>query len=174
MDTEKKCVICGREAVFYSEYLKQDLCKKHFERMLIKRVKSNMNSYKIKNQNFKLGSENKCGKEFLKFVFRGMESENGKELCSYTLEDFAISVMSFFLFHEPSNKKIEGNEKFDPLFNVSEKEIISFFRLKKIKLNEIKRNKKEETVLSFLRDIEERRPGGMISLVKAGINLGII
>ena len=174
MDTEKKCVICGREAVFYSEYLKQDLCKKHFERMLIKRVRSNMNSYKIKNQNFKLGSENKCGKEFLKFIVRDMESENGKVLHSYTLEDFAISVMGFFLFHNPSDKKIDDSGKFSPLFNVSENEIISFFRLKKVNLKAVKRSKKEEAVLSFLRDIEERRPGGMISLVKAGINLGII
>ena len=168
------CAICGKKAVFYSAYLKQDLCKKHFERMLIKRVRSNMNSYKIRNQSFKFGNENKCGKEFLSFMFKGLESNQGEMLSSYTLEDFALCVMKSFLFHDPPDKKIREDSRFSPLFNVSESEIISFFELKKTTMQSIARNKKDETVLRFLREIEGRRPGGMISLVKAGITLRII
>jgi hypothetical protein len=173
MDANKKCVICGRAAVFYSSYLKQELCKKHFERMLIKRVKSNINLYKINNKSFKLENQNKCGKEFLKFIFKGMESSGGKKLSSYTLEDFAICVMKFFLFHDAADKRI-NNRSFSPLFNVSENEIISFFNLKNIKLQSVDRNRKDKVVLDFLKEIEERRPGGMISVVKVGMKLGII
>lgn len=57
---------------------------------------------------------------------------------------------------------------------MSENEIISFFKLKKITLQPITRNEKDEAVLKFLREIEERRPGGMISLVKVGMTLNII
>ena len=174
MYLNKTCAICGRKAVFYSAYLKQELCKKHFERMLIKRVRSNMNSHKIRNQSFIFGDENKCGNAFLKFMFRDRESSNGEKLYSYTLEDFAICVMKFFLFHDTPDKKIEQKNSFSPLFNVSENEIISFFKLKKIDIEHVSRNKKDEFVLKFLTEIEERRPGGMISLVKAGIKLGII
>ena len=174
MDLDKACAICGKKAVFYSVYLKQNLCKKHFERMLIKRVRSNMNSYKIRDQRFKLGNENKCGKGFLRFVFKDLENNLGKRLSSYTLEDFALCVMKFFLFHESPDKKIKEDNGLSPLFNVSEGEIISFFELKKITMQSINRNKKDEAVLRFLREIEERRPGGMISLVKAGVTLGII
>ncbi|MCL4398665.1 MAG: hypothetical protein M1322_00050 [Candidatus Parvarchaeota archaeon] len=174
MDVDKTCSICGRKAVFYSSYLKQDLCKKHFERMLIKRVRANMNSHNLKDTLFRLGKENKCGNAFLEFMFKDMESAGGSRLCSYTLEDFAVCVMSFFLFHDPPDKNINGKEGFSPLFNVSENEIISFFKLKKITLQPITRNEKDEAVLKFLREIEERRPGGMISLVKVGMTLNII
>ena len=174
MDSDKSCSICGRKAVFYSAYLKQDLCKKHFERMLIKRVRSNMNSYKVNDQSFIFGNENKCGKQFLKFMFNGRESDHGKKLYSYTLEDFAICVMNFFLFHDPPDKKIEQKDGFSPLFNVSENEIISFFKLKKKDVEKVRRNERDNSVLRFLMEIEERRPGGMISLVKAGIKLKII
>ncbi|MCL4376019.1 hypothetical protein M1558_00815 [Candidatus Parvarchaeota archaeon] len=174
MDSDKTCAICGRKAVFYSAYLKQDMCKKHFERMVIKRVRSNMSSHKTRNKSFVFGDENKCGKEFLKFLFKDMESSHGEKLYSYTLEDFAISVMKFFLFHDSPDKKIEQKDGFSPLFNVSENEIISFFRLKNKDVEKINRNGKDESVLKFLTEIEERRPGGMISLVKAGIKLGII
>ena len=174
MDSDKTCSICGRKAVFYSPYLKQELCKKHFERMLIKRVRSNMNSHKTRKQSFIFGDENKCGNEFLKFMFKDLESSNGERLFSYTLEDFAVCVMKFFLFHDSPDKKIKQKNGFSPLFNVSEKEIISFFKLKKKDLEPVSRKGKDESVLKFLREIEERRPGGMISLVKAGISLGII
>ncbi len=174
MDSYKTCAICGRKAVFYSAYLKQELCKKHFERMLIKRVRSNMNLHKIKKSSFIFGDENNCGKEFLKFMFKDMDSSSGEKLYSYTLEDFAVCVMEFFLFHNPPDKKIEQKNGFSPLFNVSEHEIISFFKLKKKDVEHITRNGKDEYVLKFLTEIEERRPGGMISLVKAGIKLGII
>ncbi|MCL5976009.1 MAG: hypothetical protein M1580_00225 [Candidatus Parvarchaeota archaeon] len=174
MDADKTCAICGREAVFYSSYLKQELCKKHFERMLIKRVKSNMNTNKLRSRLFRFGNENNYGRAFLEFMFKDLESKDGEKLYSYTLEDFAISVMKFFLFHEPTDKKIKNKDGFSPLFNVSENEIMSFFRLKKKTLQNAKRSGKDESVLKFLMEIEERRPGGMISLVKAGITLGII
>jgi hypothetical protein len=174
MDSNKTCAICGREAVFYSAYLKQELCKKHFERMLIKRVKSNMNANKLRNRLFRFGNENNCGRDFLAFLFKDLESKAGEKLYSYTLEDFAISVMKFFLFHDTADKKIKEKDGFSPLFNVSENEIINFFRLKKKILQEVKRSGKDEAVLKFLMEIEERRPGGMISLVKAGMALGII
>ncbi|MGC8533037.1 MAG: hypothetical protein ACP5MV_00160 [Candidatus Parvarchaeum sp.] len=174
MDTNKNCAICGRKAVFYSPYLKQELCKKHFERMLLKRVKSNINANKSRSRLFVLGNNNYCGRSFLEFMFKDMQGKGGDKLYSYTLEDFAISVMKFFLFHEPTDKKIKEKDGFSPLFNVSENEIISFFRLKKKILAGVKRNEKDEKVLKFLTEIEERRPGGMISLVKAGIELGII
>lgn len=142
--------------------------------MLLKRVRSNMNSHEIRDKSFIFGDENKCGKEFLKFMFNDRESSHGEKLYSYTLEDFAISVMKFFLFHDPPNKKIEQKNGFSPLFNVSENEVISFFKLKKRDVEKISRSGKDESVLKFLSEIEERRPGGMISLVKVGIKLGII
>ncbi len=172
MDSENKCSICGKKSVFYSNYLKQNLCKKHFERMIIGRVKSNFTSKKIDKKGLYITKENHIGEEFLNFLF----DEKGKDtrLYSYTLEDFAVSVMRYFLFHEPSNKKIVEVGSFSPLFNVSENEIIEFFRLKKKELNEIERTGKDASVLKFLKEIEHRRPGGMISLVKAGMSLGII
>ena len=174
MDKGKNCSICGREAVFYATYLKQELCKKHFERMLMKRIRSNLNSYGIKDRYFKFENKNSCGMSFLRFFFKDRESSNGLRLYSYTLEDFALAVMRFFLFHEESRIKIRGKYGFSPLYNVSENEIAEFFKSKEKEISPITREGKDRAVLDFLKDIEERRPGGMMSLVKAGITLNII
>ncbi len=174
MDNTKKCLVCGKNAVFYSTYLKQDLCKKHFERMLIRRVRSNMLSNGIRGYSLRLGNENPSGLIFLRFLFK--EEDTGKTMIlkSDTLEDFSISVMKFFLFHENPKSKISESGRFSPLFNVSEKEIEAFFDLKKKKVSAKNRDERDSKVLNFIYSIEERRPGGMISIVKIGLELGII
>ena len=111
---------------------------------------------------------------FSGFFFKDNESRDGLMLCSYTLEDFALAVMKFFLFHEDSGIKIREKSGFSPLYNVSESEIAEFFRSKGKELPPLTRKGKDKAVLDFLKDIEERRPGGMMSLVKAGITLNII
>lgn len=174
MDGNKKCSICGKAAVFHSPYLKQDLCKKHFEKMLLRRFRGNVASLKNRRDSVRIGRGNPLGREFLEFFFRDAGKGKYAEAKPHTLEDFAINVMRYFIFHEGSSKKIRGDGFFSPLFNISENEISSFFMLKKIKPRTKKRNGKDMYILGFLQEIEERRPGGMISLVKAGITLEII
>ncbi|EFD92945.1 MAG: hypothetical protein BJBARM5_0319 [Candidatus Parvarchaeum acidophilus ARMAN-5] len=174
MEESKKCAVCGKSAAFYSTYLKQNLCKKHFERMLIRRVRSNMASNNIRGYSFRIGNENKCGEAFLEFLFKEYTKGKTLTLKSNTLEDFSIVVMRFFMFQDEPKLKISEKESFNPLFNVSEQEIVSFFSLKNKKVTLKKRSEKEKAVLDFLSKLEERRPGGMISIVKAGVALEII
>lgn len=174
MDGVRSCAVCGKNAVFYSTYLKQDLCKKHFERMIIRRVRGNMASNGIRGYQFHLDRENSCGFAFLSFLFKEGKDSRKMNLMSNTLEDFSTAVMRFFLFHEETGLKIVSKGRFSPLFNVSEKEIVSFFAFKKKKVSAVSRNDRDNAVMQFILKIEERRPGAMISLVKVGIELGII
>lgn len=174
MDDTKKCTVCGKNAVFYSNYLRHNLCKKHFERMLIKRVRGNMVSNGLRGRAFHIKDENPCGYLFLKFLFEEVEKSEKVDIKSGTLEDFSIAVMKFFLFHDETHLRIKEKGSFSPLFNVSEREIESFFQFKNRKVNFITRTGKEKSTLDIISRIEQRRPGAMISLVKAGIELNII
>lgn len=174
MDKINNCAICGRKSVFYSNYLKQHLCKKHFERMLIRRVRSNIISNGLRGKTFKVMRENKYGYAFLSFLFVDNKYNEEIKLKSYTLEDFAIEVMKFFLFSENKGLKVKGDGFFSPLFNISENEIYSFFLLKRRDIGKRERKGMENAILNFILKLEERRPGAMISIVKAGLDIGII
>ena len=174
MDNFKTCAVCGKKAAFHSAYLKQEFCKKHFERMLMRRIRSNMVSNGMRGHVFHLLNENPCGFDLLDFLFVEKSGSKKIDLSSHTLEDFAIAVMKYFLFHEESKIRIRGKDRFSPLFNVSEDEIFSFFSLKNKSVAKNRRRCKDQSVIDFLSEIEKRRPGGMISLVKAGIELEII
>ncbi len=90
------------------------------------------------------------------------------------MEDFAIAMFKYFSFNEKPKIKISGENFFNPLYLTSENEIIMFFKAKKKEIRLVERDDEEKYIINFLNSIEERRPGGMISLVKIGNRLGLI
>ncbi len=169
----KKCYICGRESVFYSEYLKQALCKKHLERMLTKRIRSTLISKNYKQRKFRLSSDGSDGYKIEKFVFRE-DANSSLKLMNFTLEDFSLSVLDYFLTGSKPKQKIGSKTFFNPLYNTSDLEIAAFLASKGEKTKPRKITKRQKYLMDFIRDIEKRRPGGMLSMVKMGEKIGII
>lgn len=171
MEGKDKCFECGRASYIFYPYLRQNLCRKHFQRLLMKRVNGILASNGIRG-GIKPSKDNRLGRRFLSFM-----SKRGRTITpvsSNTLEDFALAVGLYFLFDRIPKIRIKEGNAFSPLYTTSEDEIISFFKSKGREPRPLKRNKEEEYVLDFLRGLEGRRPGGMISLVKMGIRLKII
>ncbi len=169
----KKCHICGRESSFYSEYLKQSLCKKHLERMLTKRIRSALISKDYKQRKFRLSPDNSDAYKIEKFVFRE-DNKSSLLLMNFTLEDFALSVLDYFLSGNKPKQKIGSKTFFNPLYTASDEEIAAFLTSKGEKTKPKKITKKQEYLMEFIKDIEKRRPGGMLSIVKMGEKIGII
>lgn len=91
---QDKCKVCGRDAEFYSPYLKQHLCKKHFERMIIRRVSKVVTSAGLKSRGYRLKDDGSEAFRLIKFMFK--EDKNSKvALLNYTMEDFAVEVLKY-------------------------------------------------------------------------------
>ncbi len=169
----QKCHICGRESEFYSEYLKQPLCKKHLERMLTKRIRSALISKDYKQRKFKLSPDGSDAYKMEKFVFR-VDKKSGVLLTNLTMEDFALSVLDYFLTGKKPKQKIGAKTFFNPLYTTSNEEITAFLESKGEKTKPKKLTKRQRYLTDFMKDIEKRRPGGMLSIVKMGEKIGII
>ncbi len=166
------CHICGRQAFFYSSYLGKHLCGKHFEKMLVRRVRSVVTTEIGQRKAFRKVMDGSAAFRFIDFVFRSGESDT--TLFNNVLEDFAIAVLGYFVFDEKPKIAVKSASGVSPLFTTSEKEIENFLKLKKLCGGSVKRRKRDAYVLNMLYELEGRRPGGMLSLVKIGRRLGII
>ena len=169
----KKCYICGREAYFYSTYLKYYLCKKHLERMLIKRTRGAVISKGHKRRAFKLVNDGSDAYKLNTFLFKADKKSNAV-LRNYTLEDFALVVLEYFLSKNKPKLRIGSNTFFNPLYTTSEDEISAFLISKGEKANPKPRTGREKYLLDLMKDVEKRRPGAMLSAVRIGEKIGII
>lgn len=163
-----QCAICGDDGYFYSPYLKQWLCKKHFEKMLIRRIRRNLLNNGIRAKKYKI-LKSTDGYLLLSRLFK--EGESNIELDSYILENFAIEVLKYLMFNKEPSIKVKGNNYFNPLYNVSLDEIKAFYNLHGITGYKFEF---DEDLLGFLNKLEEKRPGSKISIVESGIILQII
>lgn len=170
---DENCSICGRTAVFYSAYLKQNLCKKHFEHMVFRRIRAAFASSGLKAKDCSLPRGNSAPAGMIRFLFKDSKG-GGIRLQTNTLEDFAVSIMEYFAFSKKPNISVNSKGTFSPLYTTSEKEIAAFLDLKGINFHEKKRKGLDAELLGILEDIEKRRPGGMLSIVKIGRTLGLI
>ncbi len=171
--TTGKCFNCGRDAEFYSQYLGQSLCKRHFEKMLIRRARSSVVSKGYKRKGFRLKDDGTPAYRALKLIF-AEDPSSDITLGTGTLEDFAVGVMVYFASGKAPKKKVGGKTGFNPLYTTSNDEIRDLLSIHGEESSEKKRIGFDNDVLSLLKDVEKRRPGGMISLVKMGERLGII
>ena len=171
MEGQGKCFVCGKRSCVFYPYLKQHLCKKHFQRLLLRRVKGLLSSNGI-HSSIKPSGENPLGREFLSFVSIG--GKRSQLVGSNTLEDFAVAVGGYFLLDRKPDIKVSDGKRFNPLYTTSEDEIINFLGTKGTVKRPTKRKGDDALVLSFLKGLEARRPGGMISMVKTGVRLRII
>ena len=71
-------------------------------------------------------------------------------------------------------KKIAGKTSLNPLYTTSDDEIRDLLIIHGEKTAEKKRTGFDRDILNMISDVEKRRPGGMISLVKMGARLGVI
>lgn len=168
-----KCQTCGRGAYFYSLYLKQGLCKKHLEKMLVRRIKSTVLVKSYKQRRFRMLADGSLGYKMINFVFR-KDQKSTLLLKNITLEAFAIDVLKYFLMGKKPIHKIGSSEFFNPLYSTSEEEIMAFLDSKGLKYQKKKRAGLDAQILDIIKEIEKRRPGGMISLVKIGERMDII
>lgn len=168
-----KCNTCARESYFYSVYLKQGLCKKHFEKMLIRRARSALISKGYKQRKFKISDDSSAGSKMVNFIFR-KDAKSSLLLKNAVLEDFSVAVLRYFLTGDKPKYKIGSKTFFNPLYLISEEELEAFLKAKEIKYVKKEFRGKDLYILNFIRDVEKRRPGGMISLVKMGERIGII
>ena len=171
---EHACIMCGRAADFYSPYLKQHLCKKHFEKMMMRRISKIVVSSGLKNRTYKFSDDGSDAYRMLDFTFR-LDGSSKTRLNNGTLEDFAVEILRYFTEKRYRPKiKIKGKDFINPLYTTSESEIADFLGAKNIKTTAKKRSEKERWLIGFLYDLEKRRPGGLISIVKIGARIGII
>ncbi len=172
---DQNCRICGREAAFYSEYLKQALCKKHLEKMLVRRINGELINHGLGRQPaYRLKDDGSIGYKMNEFIFT-RRSNSGLKLGNEVLEDFAVEVFKYFTTGSKPKAKINGKNGFNTLYLTSEKEIAAFFMSKGLAVKEPSKKKGNEGYLmTFLEEIEKRRPGAMISIVKIGERLGLI
>jgi tRNA(Ile)-lysidine synthase TilS/MesJ len=161
-----QCSICGREGYFYSTYLKQWLCKKHFEKMIVRRIRRNVinNGYYANSYTIDLSLP---ASKILMLLFK---QGTGPILYAHTLEDFVEEVLAFFFLNKKPSFKVKGEGYFNPLYNCSREELLYFAKLKEIELHFD--NKLE--FADFMEELEKRRPGSKISIVESAIKLGII
>lgn len=173
MDDKNKCHVCGRDAFFYSGYMKKELCLKHFERMLISRARSTVKSEEYKKRTFRIRDDGSAASVFLKFIFR----EDGKSsltLSNLTVEDFTIDVLRYFIRGKKPRDRVATKNTFNPLYTTSESELEAFMSAKQLAYKKRKRSEDDSYLLGIADDVEKRRPGGMISAVRIGRRMGII
>ncbi len=161
-----QCAICGREAYYYSEYLKQWLCKKHFEKMIVRRIRRNIINNGFYSKEYRILDSTEASK-LLRLLFK---EGNGPILDTYTLEDFAEEVLEYLLLNKEPKIKVKDKNYFNPLYNSAREEIIAFAKLKNLEIK-FEENPK---LLNFINELEKRRPGSKISIVNSALSLGII
>ncbi|MCL5009891.1 MAG: hypothetical protein M1433_02865 [Candidatus Parvarchaeota archaeon] len=173
MEAKNECHVCGREMYFYSEYLKSGLCAKHFEKMLVRRVRSAIISEGFRDRTFKIIKNDSAASRFLGLVF--MEDDKSDlTLDTNTVEDFSAEVLEYFTLGTKPPAKVSHGNVFNPLYLTSEKEIIAFLKLKGVEGREKHRSEMDAYLLSIAETVEKRRPGAMISSVKIGREMDII
>ncbi len=171
---QKTCKVCGNGADFYSPYLKKYLCRKHFEKMIIRRLSKIVTSEGMKSKGYRLDDDGSDAHRLLAFVFKE-DKGSGVRLSNLTMEDFALETMKYFTDKRYRPRvRISTKTSVSPLYTTSEGEIRDFLAAKNIVSAGRKRDAEDEWLLNFIRGFEERRPGGMISLVRIGNELEII
>lgn len=168
-----KCHTCGREGVYYSMYLKQSLCKKHLEKMLVRRIRGALISRSYKQKRFRTANDGSAAHKMISFVFK-IDPKSSLTLRNGTLEDFAISVLRYFMEGRKPTKRVGSKTFFNPLYTTSEDEVYAFLDSKRVVYKRRQRKGKDRYMLDFIGGIEARRPGGMLSLVKIGERLGLV
>jgi len=113
------------------------------------------------------------GYKMVSFVFR-RDKDSTLTLRNGTLDDFAVSVLKYFVKGEKPKQKIGSEKFFNPIYTTSEEELAAFFASKRIRYKKRKRGKADLYLLDFIKDIEKRRPGGMLSIVKIGEKMDIV
>ncbi len=169
----EKCSLCGKDAAFYSNYLKQYLCKKHLEKMLFRRINTTLLSAGLRKSAYSVPKGDSPGARMLQFMFRNNTGE-GVKLEANTLDDFAAALMSHFAFSRKIRISISSPRRFNPLYTTSDEEISALLSIKGIKFSGKKRDREDLYALEMLSDLERRRPGAMLSIVKVGARLGLI
>ncbi len=164
------CYLCNNEAYFYSKYLRQDLCKKHFEKMLIRRIRGDTATLGFSGNKYNLINDGSIGYKLNKFIFA--KADKGDVVIdNLLLDDFAISVFKYFVTKGKISVKVKDKNYFNPLYLISREEAIAFLKLKNIKYTV---PNKEDDLVRILKKLEDKRPGAMISIVKSGIRVGLI
>ncbi|MEM0124557.1 MAG: hypothetical protein QXF41_03390 [Candidatus Micrarchaeaceae archaeon] len=166
-----RCYLCDDEAYFYSGYLRQNLCKKHFEKMLIRRIRGEVASRGFSRRKYKLVPDGSIGYKLNSFMFKPSKDAD-TAMDNLLLDDFALAVLKHFVTKEKIDIKINGENYFNPLYLISKEEAIAFLRLKKMDYAENKGG--DADLVAILDRLEAKRPGAKISMVKSGIRAGLI
>jgi hypothetical protein len=141
--------------------------------MLIKRTRGAVISKGYKRRAFKLINDGSSAYKLNAFLFKA-DKKSIISLRNNTLEDFALAVLEYFISKNKPKLKIGSTKFFNPLYTTSEDEIIAFLKSKNEKADLKPRTDREKYLLQFMRDIEKRRPGSMLSAVRIGEKIRII
>ena len=167
------CYSCGRSAYFYSPYLKYNLCKKHFQKMVIRRIRSGLIANGIKDKKFRFAADDSLGFKLNRLIFKE-DKNSGTMLMNCLLEDFAMETITYFISGSVPAIKIKGKGYVSPLFLISEAEAIRFVESKSGNVGLVQRRAQDAVIFNLLTTVEKKRPGGLISLVKMGQRMEII
>lgn len=145
--TEKKCAKCQKKAI-WTDYTQINLCAKHLEETLEKRIRKYMRINKLinlkKTYHLEKNPENKheLTKYFLKKIFSNRlnisDTKSENKITSQTLDDNAQTLLNMFLYDEYKNQK-----KINPLSVITDDEAITLSKSLNITLN-IKSKKHQE------------------------------
>lgn len=176
MVEEGRCSICGKKGYFYDTYLKQSLCKAHFEKMIVRRIKRALiNEFKATRFKFNLIDDNSIGFKVNKIIFGNATSNDHKPeltLENNLLDDFSLQVIRFFIGMGSPDIKVRYDSKFNSLYSLSLSEAIAFIKIHEPNFNFDVSSKND--ILDMIYKLESRRPGAMLSIVSIGRRLGII
>lgn len=166
-----RCYLCGDDAYFHSSYLKQKLCKKHFEKMMVRRIRGGVSSLGFSRKTYRLIPDGSIGYRLNSFFFRHPEGKD-IDVGNLLLDDFAMAVFKYFVTKEKTSMKVKSRDYFNPLYLISREEAAAFLKLKRIDYTETE--DKDADLASILDRLEAKRPGAKISIVRSGIAAGLI
>ncbi len=131
---------------------------KYFEKKVKNTIrKYNMPIHKIKNKSLKA--------KIINFIIQNLPERKGK-LQEDSLDDISNKII-YVMMYDEKNKLKNLLPKNQPLYFLSDKEILLYARIKKIK-GELKRKRRElKEIDNFIQTVEEKNPDIRHNIVNA-------
>ena len=159
------CKLCQKNPVWKFTN-KQELCETCFVRYFESKVKKTIRKYnmpinKIKGNNLKASIINN--------IMQGLPERKGK-MSLDNLDDISNSIMYIMMRRDKKElKKLFPSSQ--PLYFLSDKEILLYAKIKRIKGKIEKRKGKEKEIDDFIKHIEQKNPDIRQNIVNAVLKL---
>lgn len=160
------CKICKLKPVWKFTN-QQQLCSLCFSKYFEKKVKSAIGKYRMPIQKIK---SNSLKAEVINSIIKELPERKGK-ISLDNLNNISNTIL-YIIMYDDKNKLKKLLPKNQPLYFLSDKEILLYAKIKKIKgkIKEKEKTRKIKEIDNFVQLIEEKNPDIRHNIVKALLN----